>query len=468
MSDADDATFLAGLQAHVGATGTPVAARDAVNEPMIRHWCDAMEDANPNYTDHEHAATGPHGTLSAPPTMLNAWTMLGNIPRVLDPNDPQGGVNARLDAAGYVGVVATNSEHVYKRYLRPGDLITSVQKLVDVSEEKQTGLGIGHFVTTETEYYDQTGEHVGSMFFRILKFRPGTGRQAAATTGGAERPKRPRPSSNPDSEWFWEGCRQHELRVQTFTDGTTVYPPMVRNPYTGEMPDTPEWQVSTGHGTLYSYAIPHHPQVPAFDYPLVVGLVELVEGVRIVSNVIGCTPAQVEVGMPLEVCWLKADDDIVLPQFRPARPERRIATRTFDEVEAGDKLPLCAIPLTPTLIVSAAIASRDYQAVHHDRDDAQNKGSKDIFMNILTSSGLSGRYISDWAGPDAVFKNLKLRLGAPNYPYDIMTLSGSVAKKEIVDDEGIVTIAYQGLNSLGAHVTGTADIALPLVAPARS
>ena len=172
MSDADDATFLAGLQAHVGATGTPVAARDAVNEPMIRHWCDAMEDANPNYTDHEYATTGPHGTLSAPPTMLNAWTMLGNIPRVLDPNDPQGGVNARLDAAGYVGVVATNSEHVYKRYLRPGDLITSVQKLVDVSEEKQTGLGIGHFVTTETEYYDQTGEHVGSMFFRILKFKP--------------------------------------------------------------------------------------------------------------------------------------------------------------------------------------------------------------------------------------------------------------------------------------------------------
>ena len=134
----------------------------------------------------------------------------------------------------------------------------------------------------------------------------------------------------------------------------------------------------------------------------------------------------------------------------------------------GTSLPAWELPLTPTLIVSTAIATRDFQDVHHDRDLAPGHGSKDIFMNILTSSGLSGRYINDWAGPDAVFKNLKLRLGAPNYPYDTMTLSGSVTNKEIVDGEGIVTIAYQGLNSLGAHVTGTADIALPLVALARS
>ena len=468
MSDADDATFLAALQVDVGATGTPVPARDAVNQSMIRHWCDAMEDPNPNYVDATHAATGPHGGIVAPPTMLNAWTMIGNVPRVLDPNDPQGGVNAKLDAAGYVGVVATNSEHLYKRYLRPGDVLTGVQKLVEVTGEKQTGLGVGHFVTTETEYYDQTGEHVGSMFFRILKFRPGTGRQPAGGVAEGERPKRPRPSSNPDSEWFWEGCRQHELRVQTFSDGTTVYPPMVRNPKTGEMPGTPQWKVSSGKGTLYSYAVPHYPQVPAFDYPILVGLVELEEGVRIVSNIVACTRDQLEVGMPLEVCWLQTDDDVVLPQFRPARPAPRTTTLTYDEVAVGDKLPLCAIPLTPTLIVSTAIASRDYQDVHHDRDAAQRKGSKDIFMNILTSSGLSGRYINDWAGPDAVFKNLKLRLGAPNYPYDTMTLSGSIVKKELVDGEGIVTIAYQGLNSLGAHVTGTADIALPSGAQARS
>ncbi len=468
MSDANGATFLAALQANVGATGTSVPARDAVNPSMIRHWCDAMEDTNPNYVDAAHAAAGPHGGIVAPPTMLNAWTMIGNIPRTLDPNDPQGGVNARLDAAGYVGVVATNSEHVYRRYLRPGDVVTSVQKLVDVTDEKQTGLGIGHFVTTETEYYDQTGEQVGSMFFRILKFRPGTGRPSTSAATDGERPKRPRPNTNADNAWFWEGCREHELRVQTFSDGTSVYPPMVRNPKTGEMPVEAQWKVASGRGTLYSYAVPHYPHVPAFDYPILVGLVELEEGVRMVSNIVACTREQLEVGMPLEVCWLQADDDVVLPQFQPARVAPRVATRAFDEVTVGDKLPLCAIPLTPTLIVSTAIASRDYQDVHHDRDAARRKGSKDIFMNILTSSGLSGRYITDWAGPDAVFKNIKLRLGAPNHPYDTMTLSGSVTNKAMIDGEGVVTIAYQGLNSLGAHVTGTADIALPLSAPARS
>ena len=82
-------------------------------------------------------------------------------------------------------------------------------------------------------------------------------------------------------------------------------------------------------------------------------------------------------------------------------------------------------------------------------------------MNILTSSGLSGRYVTDWAGPDAILKNLKIRLGAPNYPYDTMTMSGSVAKKEVVDGHGVVQVAFEGRNSLGAHVTGTIDLALP-------
>ncbi|HEV8297618.1 MAG TPA: OB-fold domain-containing protein [Acidimicrobiales bacterium] len=461
MGDADPAAFLKQLRANVGATGTPLRARDAVNQAMIRHWCDAMEDANPSYTDPDRAAAGPHGGIVAPPTMLNAWTMIGNIPRPLDPNDPQGGVNALLDRSGYVGVVATNCEHVYKRYLRLGDLITGTQKLVDVSEEKQTALGIGHFVTTETEYHDQHGEHIGSMFFRILKFRPGTGRQAALPAATEPRPKRPRPSMNADSAWFWEGCRAHELRVQTFADGTVVYPPIVRNPKTGEMPQAPTWKVASGRGRLYSYNVVHHPQVPAFDYPLVIGLVELDEGVRLVANVVGCGRDQVEIGMPLEVTWIEADDDVTLPAFRPARPARRQTTLTIDDVEVGDPLPLCPVPITPTLIVAAAIASRDYQDVHHDRDMAHKKGSKDIFMNILASSGLSGRYISDWAGPDAIFRNLKLRLGAPNYPYDTMTMSGKVEKKEIVDGQAVVTVSYQGVNSLGAHVTGTADIVLP-------
>ncbi len=129
----------------------------------------------------------------------------------------------------------------------------------------------------------------------------------------------------------------------------------------------------------------------------------------------------------------------------------------YDDVNVGDELPELAIPLTRTLIVSTAIASRDYQDVHHDPGLAQERGSKDIFMNILTTNGLVGRFITDWSGPNAVLKAVRIRLGAPNYPGDTMTITGQVTKKE----DGVVEIALRGANSLGDHVTGTVQLELP-------
>ena len=462
MSRGSKSTLLAELQSHGGKTGPAVQARDDVNLPMIRHWCDAMGDDNPNYTDPVAGVAGPYGGLVAPPAMLNVWTMAGNVPRDLTGGDPVEDVIARLNEEGYVGVVATNCEHTYTRYLRLGDRLSAVRKLVEVSGKKETSLGVGHFVTTETEYLDDSGAAVGSMLFRVLKFIPGTGRLPAPGAALGETPKRPRPSMNSDSAWFWEGCQRRELRVQTFTDGTRVFPPMVRNPKTGEMPAETQWTIASGNASLYSYAVPHHPQAPGFDYPLVVGLVELEEGVRLVSNIVGCSRDQIEIGMALEVCWLQADDDVVLPQFRPARPPRRTTTLQYEQVSVGDSLPVCPIETTPTFIVAAAIASRDYQEIHHDRDVAQARGSKDIFMNILTSSGLAARYVGDWAGPDAEFKNLKLRLGAQHFPYDTLALTGWVTSKQIVGDIGVVTVTCQGLNRLGVHISGTVDLALPL------
>ena len=136
-------------------------------------------------------------------------------------------------------------------------------------------------------------------------------------------------------------------------------------------------------------------------------------------------------------------------------------TMTFEEVAVGDELPPLVLELTPTLIVSTAIATRDYQDVHHDRDLAQKKGSKDIFMNILTTNGFVGRYITDWAGPEALLERVAIRLGAPNYPYDTMTLTGKVSGKEEVDGRGVVTVDVVGANSLGNHVVGTVRFALP-------
>jgi acyl dehydratase len=128
----------------------------------------------------------------------------------------------------------------------------------------------------------------------------------------------------------------------------------------------------------------------------------------------------------------------------------------YDDVQVGDELPTLVVPLTRTLIVATAIASRDYQDVHHDPGLAQERGSPDIFMNILSTNGFVGRFITDWAGPDAVLKSVKIRLGAPNHPGDTMTMTGEVTKKE----DGVVEVQMRGANDLGDHVTGTVALEL--------
>ncbi len=133
------------------------------------------------------------------------------------------------------------------------------------------------------------------------------------------------------------------------------------------------------------------------------------------------------------------------------------STLSYEGVEVGQALPELVIELTPTLIISTAIASRDYQDVHHDRDLAQQRGSKDIFMNILSSNGFVGRFVTDWAGPEAVLQRVAIRLGAPNYPYDQMRMSGRVESKE----DGVIELSVRGQNSLGDHVKGTVRVLLP-------
>ncbi|MCD2118060.1 MULTISPECIES: MaoC family dehydratase [Rhodococcus] len=121
-------------------------------------------------------------------------------------------------------------------------------------------------------------------------------------------------------------------------------------------------------------------------------------------------------------------------------------------VTTGESLPSLEIHADPTFIVSTALATRDFQDVHHDRDKAQQRGSKDIFVNILTDTGLVQRYVTDWAGPRAVVKSISLRLGVPWYAYDTLTLSGTVASVE----DGLVAVDITGTNSLGKHITATA------------
>jgi hypothetical protein len=125
-------------------------------------------------------------------------------------------------------------------------------------------------------------------------------------------------------------------------------------------------------------------------------------------------------------------------------------------VDVGTKLPPLELHGSPTFIVSTAIATRDYQDVHHDRDLAQAKGSKDIFVNILTDTGLVQRFITDWAGPTAVIKSIGLRLGVPWYAYDTVTFNGEVTAVE----DGLITLKVVGSNSLGDHVIATSTLTI--------
>jgi hypothetical protein len=138
---------------------------------------------------------------------------------------------------------------------------------------------------------------------------------------------------------------------------------------------------------------------------------------------------------------------------------------TFANVAVGDELPALVLPITRTLIVSGAIASRDYQDVHHDSVLAKERGSQDIFMNILTTNGLVGSYITDWSGPRSRLIDVSIRLGAPNHPDDTMTLTASVTEKGALSDDGhygTVIVTLRGANNMGDHVTGTVTLLLPV------
>ncbi|MEZ4333295.1 MAG: MaoC family dehydratase N-terminal domain-containing protein [Myxococcota bacterium] len=169
----------AALAAYAGTTdGAPGWCPYPVNEPMIHHWCDAIGDRNPAYLDRGFAEKSVHGGVIAPPAMLQAWTMRG-----LRPDTPEEAAAQRtagdrksvlqvLDENGYTSVVATNCEQAYFRSLRPGDRLTHTVEVESVSPEKKTGLGIGRFVTQLYKFFDAQGELVGTMRFRILKFKP--------------------------------------------------------------------------------------------------------------------------------------------------------------------------------------------------------------------------------------------------------------------------------------------------------
>jgi uncharacterized OB-fold protein/acyl dehydratase len=320
-SDAEKAAFYEKLESFAGvSTGTQVG-HDEVNQAMIRHWVEAMGDQLPIYTDADAAAKTVHGDVIAPPVMLQAWVMRGIAPRPSAGGSKQDELMQLLDDAGFSSVVATNCEQEYDRMLHLGDHLRTRSVIDNISEEKATGLGVGHFVTTRVEYETLDGEPVGRQLFRILKFKPGTGRGAApAAAPEADekaRPKRPRPAMTLDNKFWFDAAKEHELVIQRCASCHVLrHPPRPHCDKCGSY----EWDTieASGAGTVYSFVVMHYPQVPAFDYPLPIGLIELEEGTRLVADLVGVDPADVKIGMAVTLEWQDHDDDLTLPAFGPA------------------------------------------------------------------------------------------------------------------------------------------------------
>ncbi|MGH3286981.1 MAG: OB-fold domain-containing protein, partial [Streptosporangiaceae bacterium] len=457
----------------------PRAARDPVNLPMIRNWLEALTVSGPGGPG---VAADP---ATAPPAMIQVWTMPG-LHGVRGDDDPLGQMSRVLDEAGYTSVVATNCDQAYHRYLKLGEQLSVRARLLDLTGPKRTALGEGWFVTTRSTWFC-SGEPVATMDFRILKFRPSprpssptspfnTSNPSSPTdpfsltdpssTSGTSQPGAPttwlpqsrrpddmvaatmslpepvmRPQVTPDTAFFWAGTAVGELRIQRCAGcGALRHPPGPMCPACGTPGDGGDggYVVAAGTGEVFSYVVHHHPPVPGKKLPLVVALVELSEGVRMVGEMPGVAPDQVRIGLPVRATFARIDDELTLPAWRPAE----------------GMLPDRVIDVTPTFVISSALATRDFQDVHHDRDRAVARGAQDIFLNILTTTGLVQRYVCDWAGPDAVVRAISIRLGVPCHAGDTLTLSGQVTATEGAEQ----VVSVTGRCGLGDHVTGTVRI----------
>lgn len=311
------------LKAYVGIeTGPPQTAPDPVNEAMIRHWCEAMGDRNPVYTDPDAAERSVHRGIVAPPTMMQAWVLRGIS--MADPNaeygDKQTELHRLLTDYGYPSVVATNCEQGYTRYLRPGDRVSTTTVIESISEQKSTALGIGYFINTRDTFRNQDGDEVGWMTFRVLKFEPAQLPQQAMADAAtaAAKPKRLKPPLGHDNGWWWEGIERDELLIQKCSScGELRHPPRPMCPHCRSI----EWtaEKAKGRGSVYSYTVLHHPKVPGYGYPLACGLIELEEGTRLVANIVGCDHADIAIGMPVALAFEKVDGEMKLPVFRPEK-----------------------------------------------------------------------------------------------------------------------------------------------------
>lgn len=289
----------------------PRAGRDPVNQPMIHHWVDAIGDKNPIYVDAEAAKAVGHTGIVAPPAMIQVWTM-GGLGAGRSDDDPLSKMMKLFDDAGYVGVVATNCEQTYHRYLQPGEELTVHAEITDVVGPKPTALGEGYFINQLITWTVDEHETVAEMNWRIMKFRPRADDKPSVPED-LDPDKLMRPASSKDTRFFWDGVNAHELRIQRRPDGTLQHPPV---PAVWADKDAPvDYVVASGTGTVYSYVVHHAPKVPGRSLPFVIALVELDEGVRMLGELRNTDPGEVQIGLPVRATYIDFPDSAVSPAW---------------------------------------------------------------------------------------------------------------------------------------------------------
>jgi uncharacterized protein len=299
MTDIQEAV----AQIKAAGSSKPRAARDPVNQPIINNWVEAIGDRNPIYVDEAAARAAGHPGIVAPPAMIQVWTMFG-LGGERPKDDPLGPIMQLMDDAGYIGVVATNCEQTYHRYLQPGDQVSITAEMGDVVGPKQTALGEGYFVNQHI-IWRVGDEDVAEMNWRILKFKP---REAEASAAEVSVPEdfdtdaMMRPSVSRDTAFFWEGVGAHELRIQRRADGSLQHPPVPAVWQDKALPI--DYVVASGKGTVFSFVVHHAPKVPGRTLPFVIALVELEEGVRMLGELRNVDHATVKIGMPVRATYI--------------------------------------------------------------------------------------------------------------------------------------------------------------------
>lgn len=321
MANVADSDWLQEARAMVGKQYGRVYGWDAVNAPMARQWAEIMGIDNPAYAEGKRV----------PPAMLQVWCMEG-----LHMNHyPEGSTSENpfevlklFEAQGYPGTVAVNSELEFDRDLVPGEKICYTTRLDAITDRKATALGEGFFVTHVMTYYSQKpagDEEVGRLLFRVFKFKPTQQPKPASADKPAGLPKikRSAPGISDDTRFFWEGAREGKLLIQRCKGcGKLRHPPGPCCPHCHSF----EWDTvqASGRGKVYSFVVMHYPEVPPFEYPNPIGLIELEEGTRLVAQLVGVKPGDIRIGQAVQVEFNRfevgapdGNDDAVLPQFRP-------------------------------------------------------------------------------------------------------------------------------------------------------